>query len=171
MPDVKVIKKINYNGTEYLVGGMASGSEDGMITSTMYNKINTLESGAQANVIESVKMNNTALTVTNKAVNIPLMGAASASAAGTIGLVPASASGDQNKFLKADGTWGVPENTTYPDVGVSGNSGLMTVADKIKLDGIHSLATAVSFTRNLTSGTKIGTITINDVDTDLYSTN
>lgn len=47
----------------------------------------------------------------------------------------------------------------------------MTVADKIKLDGIQALATAVSFSSSLTSGTKIGTITINGTATDLYSTN
>lgn len=171
MTDVKVIKKINYNGTEYLVGGMASGSEDGMITSTMYNKINGMESGAQANKIETVKINNNALTISNKAVNIPVMGGAGANTAGTIGLVPASSAGDQAKFLKADGTWSDPPNTTYPDVGTSGASGLMTVEDKVKLDGIQPLATAVSFTRNLNSGTKIGTITINGTATDLYSTN
>ncbi len=148
-----------------------TGSTAGLMTVTDKVKLDGIESGAQVNIIESVKINNTALPITNKEVNIPLMGAASASAAGTIGLVPASASGDQGKFLKADGTWGVPENTTYPDVGTTGNSGLMTVADKIKLDGIEPLATAVSFTRDLTSGTKIGTITINGTSTDLYSTN
>lgn len=148
-----------------------TGSTAGLMTVADKVKLDGIESGAQVNIIESVKINNTALPITNKKVNIPLMGAASASTAGTIGLVPASASGDQGKFLKADGTWGVPENTTYPNVGTTGNSGLMTVADKIKLDGIEPLATAVSFTRNLTSGTKIGTITINGTSTDLYSTN
>lgn len=46
---------------------------------------------------------------------VPKMGAASDSEAGTAGLVPAPAKGDQNKFLKADGTWAeVPDdNTTY----------------------------------------------------------
>ena len=67
-------------------------------------RLDGIESNAEVNVLESVKMNNTALTITNKAVNIPLMGAASASKGGTIGLVPASSSGDQEKFLKADGT-------------------------------------------------------------------
>ena len=37
--------------------------------------------------------------------SIPTMGAASASAGGTKGLVPESAAGDQAKYLRADGTW------------------------------------------------------------------
>lgn len=41
------------------------------------------------------------------------MGAASASAAGAAGLVPAPAAGKQASFLRGDGTWVVPTNTTY----------------------------------------------------------
>ena len=41
------------------------------------------------------------------------MGAASASAAGKAGLVPAPAAGKQTSFLRGDGTWAVPTNTTY----------------------------------------------------------
>lgn len=41
------------------------------------------------------------------------MGAASASAAGKAGLVPAPAAGKQASFLRGDGTWVVPTNTTY----------------------------------------------------------
>lgn len=41
------------------------------------------------------------------------MGAASASAAGKAGLVPAPAAGAQASFLRGDGTWVVPTNTTY----------------------------------------------------------
>ena len=62
---------------------------------------------------------------------------ASASAAGGAGLVPAPAKGDQAKFLKADGTWGTPENTTYNNATTS-TAGLMSSTDKAKLDGIAS---------------------------------
>lgn len=41
------------------------------------------------------------------------MGAATASAAGAAGLVPAPAAGKQASFLRGDGTWVVPTNTTY----------------------------------------------------------
>ena len=67
-------------------------------------KLDTVASGAQVNVIESVKMNNTALSVSGKAVNIPVMGAASSNAAGSVGVVPAPAAGKQNSFLRGDGT-------------------------------------------------------------------
>ncbi len=42
-----------------------------------------------------------------------VFGKATADAAGSTGLVPAPAKGDQSKFLRADGTWVVPTNTTY----------------------------------------------------------
>lgn len=41
------------------------------------------------------------------------MGAATSSAAGSAGLVPAPAAGKQTSFLRGDGTWVVPTNTTY----------------------------------------------------------
>ena len=50
---------------------------------------------------------------TDRTVKIPdtTMGAASADAAGTKGLVPAPAAGKQTSFLRGDGTWVVPTNT------------------------------------------------------------
>lgn len=62
---------------------------------------------------------------------------ASGAAAGAAGLVPAPAQGDQAKFLKADGTWGTPVNTTY-DEATTDTAGLMSAADKTKLDGIEA---------------------------------
>lgn len=41
------------------------------------------------------------------------MKAATASVAGAAGLVPAPAAGEQTSFLRGDGTWVVPTNTTY----------------------------------------------------------
>ena len=67
----------------------------------------------------------------------PAFKGATSSAAGGTGLVPAPAQGDQAKFLKADGTWGTPENTTYKEATTS-TAGLMSSADKTKLDGIAS---------------------------------
>lgn len=58
-------------------------------------------------------------------------------------------------------------NTTYSAATTSA-AGLMSAADKTKLDGITASADTVSFSRSLTSGTKIGTITINGTATDLY---
>ena len=58
-------------------------------------------------------------------------------------------------------------NTTYSAATTSAD-GLMSSTDKSKLDGIQASATAVSIARSLTSGTKVGTITINGTATDLY---
>ena len=96
-----------------------------------------------------------------------VMGGATSSASGTIGLVPASAAGDQNKFLRADGTWVVPTNTTYSVATTSAN-GLMSSAMVTKLNGIADNADNVTFTQTLTSGTKIGSISINGTSTDIY---
>ena len=41
------------------------------------------------------------------------MTAATSSTAGSVGLVPAPASGEQGKFLRGDGTWAKPTDTTY----------------------------------------------------------
>lgn len=49
------------------------------------------------------------------------MKAATASAAGAAGLVPAPAAGKQTSFLRGDGTWGVPTNTTYGLASTSAN--------------------------------------------------
>ena len=60
---------------------------------------------------------------------------ATASTAGTAGYVPAPAAGKQNSFLRGDGTWAVPPNTTY-NVATTSANGLMSSSDKTKLDGI-----------------------------------
>lgn len=59
-------------------------------------------------------------------------------------------------------------NTTYNNA-TTEVSGLMSASDKSKLNGITSSADAVSFSRTLSSGTKIGIITINGANTDIYA--
>ncbi len=63
------------------------------------------------------------------------MKGATASAAGAAGLVPAPAAGKQAQFLRGDGTWAAPTNATQSA------PGLMSAADKTKLDGIAAGAT------------------------------
>lgn len=58
------------------------------------------------------------------------MGAATSSAAGKAGLVPAPAAGAQAKYLRGDGTWQTPPNTTYSNMGgatssAAGSAGLV----------------------------------------------
>ena len=62
-----------------------------------------------------------------------VMKGASASAAGSAGYAPAPAAGDQAKYLRADGTWQTPPNTTYAEATQS-RAGLMSAADKKKVD-------------------------------------
>lgn len=59
-------------------------------------------------------------------------------------------------------------NTIY-NVATTSANGLMSSSDKSKLDGIQAGADAVSFSRSLSSGTKIGTININGTNTDIYA--
>lgn len=59
-------------------------------------------------------------------------------------------------------------NTTY-NVATTSANGLMSSSDKSKLNGIQAGADAVSFSRSLSSGTKIGTININGTNTDIYA--
>lgn len=141
-----------------------------------------------------------------------VMTGASSSVDGAKGLVPAPAKGDQNKFLRADGTWVVPTDTKYthptytavdgkPDAdatpGFGGTftvtdittntlghvtagtsrtitipstaattsaAGLMSAADKTKLNGI---ATGAEVNQNAFSNIKVGETTIQaDTKTD-----
>ncbi len=97
----------------------------------------------------------------------PFKGATSTAAgtAGYISTVPKI--GETGLYFKSDGSWGTPTNTTYNDVTTT-EHGLMTATDKVKLNGIQANATAVSFSSSLSSGTKIGAITINGTSTNIY---
>lgn len=68
---------------------------------------------------------------------------ATTSAAGTSGLVIAPPAGAANRYLRSDGTWAVPPdtNTTY-GVATQAANGLLSAADKKKLDGIAAGANA-----------------------------
>lgn len=62
-------------------------------------------------------------------------GKATADAAGSSGYVPAPAKGQQGQYLRGDGTWATPTNTTYGNATTS-SSGLMSSSDKKKLDSV-----------------------------------
>lgn len=63
------------------------------------------------------------------------MSGASASAAGTSGLVPAPSAGAANRYLRSDGAWAVPPDTdTKYSAATSSAAGLMSAADKTELD-------------------------------------
>jgi hypothetical protein len=77
------------------------------------------------------------------------MRGATASAAGGAGLVPAPAAGAATRYLRSDGTWQVPPNTnTTYGAATQSAAGLMSAADKQKLDGISG----GNYSYNLTAG-------------------
>lgn len=79
--------------------------------------------------------------------------------------------GSSGQVLKSNGSgvyWASDNNTTYSAATTSA-AGLMSAADKSKLDAITASADSVSISRSLTSGTKIGTITVNGSPYDLYA--
>ena len=154
-------------------------------------------SNAQANVIETVKVNGTALTPSSKAVNITVpsystMTGATSSAAGTSGLVPAPASGKQSSYLRGDGTWAVPTNTdtkvtntlnTTAKAYVTGttssstNTGTQVFDTGVYLDTTAGMLTATTFkgalSGNASTSTKLASssCTTISIATSDWSTN
>lgn len=98
-------------------------------------KQNTLTAGS------NIQINGNTISATDTTYSV--MSGASAGSAGTSGLVPAPAAGDQNKALKGDGTWGEVASGTvfYMNAHDSGNTrnlykaadmtGLVTIQDII----------------------------------------
>ena len=68
---------------------------------------------------------------------VPEMKGATFALAGKSGLVPKPALGTYHKFLRGDGTWQTPADTTYGNATTS-TSGLMSADDKKKLDGVEA---------------------------------
>lgn len=70
-------------------------------------------------------------TVGVNGVNLDIMRGANSSSAGEIGLVPKPSAGDNNRYLRSDGTWSVPpdNNTTY-SVFNGSNDGLVPSTNK-----------------------------------------
>ena len=69
--------------------------------------------------------------------DLKAMTGATSAAAGKAGLVPAPASGAQGKYLRGDGTWQTPTNTTYGAATTSTN-GLLTSGEKTFLNTINA---------------------------------
>ena len=170
--------------------GMASSTSNGLMSSTDKAKLDTIASGANnythpsytsrtsglykitvdgtghVSAVASVtKSDITALGIPGQDTNTTYgtMVGASSSANGSTGLVPAPAKGDSSRYLRSDGTWVTPPNTTYNDATTS-THGLMSSTDKAKLNGIASGAQVN--TVNSVAG-KTGAVTLSKSDVGL----
>ena len=146
----------------------ATTSAHGLMTAAMVSKLNGIASGANAythptysshasglykvtvdgtghvSAVASVtKSDIAALGIPSSDTTYGLMKGATSSADGATGLVPAPSKGDSSRYLRSDGTWVTPPNTTYSDATTSAH-GLMSASDKAKLDGIASGANKYS---------------------------
>lgn len=125
--DTLGLVKIGYasNGKNYAVL-LANGK---MYVNVPWTDTNTTYSVVGANGTTGLVKNGSTVTSASGYTACPIVGgipyykdtnttyanmkAATASAAGAAGLVPAPAAGEQTSFLRGDGTWVVPTNTTY----------------------------------------------------------
>lgn len=114
------------NGKNYPVELDSSGK---MYVNVPWTDTNTTYSVVGANGTTGLVKNGSTVTSASGYTACPIVGgipyykdtnttyanmkAATASAAGAAGLVPAPAAGKQTSFLRGDGTWVVPTNTTY----------------------------------------------------------
>lgn len=109
-----------------------SGHKHGDYKTKQTAKTDPTASGIGVTFIDTVSQNaNGEISATKKTVRT--MGAATASAAGSTGLVPAPAAGKQGSFLRGDGTWVVPTDT-------KNTAGSTDTSSKIFLIGATSQA-------------------------------
>lgn len=94
-----------------------------------------IPAGGAAGKILGWASDGTAQWVDDKNTTYGVFKGATTSADGGNGLVPAPKTANAGQYLRGDGTWGTPTNTTYNDATQSAH-GLMIAADKTKLDGI-----------------------------------
>lgn len=141
---------------------LATTTSNGLMSSSDKTKLNGIESGANkyvhpaytaktnglykvtidgtghvSSTVNVSKSDITALGIPSQDTTYSNMTGATATTDGTSGLVPAPAKGTQGQYLRADGTWATPTNTTYNPV-TTKTDGLMIASDKVKLDGIET---------------------------------
>lgn len=88
--------------------------------------------------------------------------------AGAVSYTPTVTSGTKLGTLTINGVDTIIYTPTIGNASTSA-AGLMSAADKTKLDGVQTGATAVSYTPTLTSGAECGKITINGTAYSIYS--
>lgn len=160
--------------------GMGLSTND--YTTTEKNKLANIEEGATRTVVDSVFSSTSTNPVQNRVVDNAIANlntlvgdtavSEQISAATDNCITEMSVSGKVITYTKGNGSTGTittqDTDTTYANATTSAD-GLMSASDKSKLDGVAEGADAVNFSQSLTSGTKVGTITINGTGTDLYA--
>lgn len=116
----------------------ASTTRDGFMTRTQATKLDGIAAGAQVNVIESVKVNGTALSVSGKSVNIDLSPYAKSADTIHVADVTASETNMNLKLRKAAGATPIC-NVTF-NAATTSAAGLMSAADKTRLEASATAA-------------------------------
>jgi len=103
----------------------------------------------------------TGITIASDTISANQMTGADGTNAGTTGIVPAPSETDNTKYLRGDGTWSTPTDTTYTaGNGISISSGVIAVADPTltnKATASNSLSIAgYALTGNASLGVNVG---------------
>lgn len=109
-----------------------------------------IPAGGSANQILGWSADGTAKWVNEKDTTYSVMSGATVDADGKSGLVPSPTKGAQ-RWLDSTGAWTTPPNTTYGAASTT-SAGLMSAADKKKLDGVADGAN--KYVHPATSGNK-----------------
>lgn len=110
--------------------GLATQSKSGLMSAEDKTKLDGIDTGANKITVDSALSDSSTNPVQNDTITNALANKAGTSTFSTSanGLVPmASASGATGKYLKGDGSWDTPENTTYSTFTTAAN-GLVPMA-------------------------------------------
>jgi len=146
IPNNAIITEINANGTSFTLS--ANATSDGNFSLTFNPPIFPTSVGLETGdwfIISNFTGLGTVgspYVVTFAVVNntYEIMKAATSTTAGAPGLVPAPLAGEQGLYLRADGDWGTPTNTTY-GIATEETAGLVELAHA-KLTGAVDIQAA-----------------------------
>lgn len=150
-------------GDKSKLDGIAAGANNYVHPTTAGNK--HIPTGGGADQYLKWSSSGTAVWSTIRIPTYADMEGATASAAGTSGLVPAPTAGKQTSFLRGDGTWAVPTDTKYSVATASAN-GLMSKEDKVVLDDL-SVRPSVSTIQDVELVSKSTEIRFTSIDRNI----